>query len=286
MVGSRFRTPPCPTTRISTPARASSRPTSTRQAEELEAAARTLRSRAGPLHPPAGKAPCRNEAHCRHDGFIAVKFLQAPRPAGASSSQAGAPPTGQVCFSMYRLPTRERDVVQLMQDAIDSDLGRTLYGRRFATLERVFANLRHRAPPFHLAEKAEGGWATESPLPGAQHRETGQTRDEGDDSAGMGEKEAERGGGKPTPRAPWGDPVNDDGAVGPAPSLLRPRAAEKGFFCSCNIEVQGRCLLAPPGAPCSALLISSSKSLIWLMMPISFFPFSVSEYSALGGTSA
>jgi hypothetical protein len=57
---------------------------------------------------------------------------------------------------MYGLPTRERDVVQLMQDAIDSDLGRTLYGRRFATLERVFANLRHRAPPFHRAEKAEG----------------------------------------------------------------------------------------------------------------------------------
>ena len=63
----------------------------------------------------------------------------------------------------------------LMKRAIDSERGRALYGDRFATVEPVFGNLRHKqgTGSLHAARAAEGRYAVEALLPGAQHRETG-----------------------------------------------------------------------------------------------------------------
>ena len=117
---------------------------------------------------PAGKALYQNGANCRHNGFIAVKFQGARRdclPCGQRARCLRKPettPTRQVCFFRGKLQTREPDVVQIMKDAIDSDLGRRLYGRRFATVEPVFANLRHNKglDRFTLRgrQKVDGQW--------------------------------------------------------------------------------------------------------------------------------
>ena len=155
---------------------------------------------------PAGKFLYRNGANCRHNGFLAVKFQGTKRdclPCGHRARCLRKPettPNRQVCFFRGKESGDAPDYVAMMKAAIDSPRGRELYGRRFATVEPVFANLRHRAGPFHLARKAEGGWAVEAVLPGAQHREAGEIRDEGDDSAGIRGRE----GGKPSPEAPWG----------------------------------------------------------------------------------
>lgn len=56
-----------------------------------------------------------------------------------------------------------------MKRAIDSERGRRLYGGRFATVEPVFANLRHNKglDRFTLRGREEGGYAVEALLSGA-----------------------------------------------------------------------------------------------------------------------
>jgi len=62
---------------------------------------------------------------------------------------------------------------QRMRAAIDSPRGRALYSRRIATVEPVFANIRHhkRMSRLRAARPGQGVNAMAALLPGAQHRE-------------------------------------------------------------------------------------------------------------------
>ncbi len=51
--------------------------------------------------------------------------------------------TRQVCFFRGRADATKVSYTDIMRRAIDSERGRALYGRRFATVEPVFGNLRH-----------------------------------------------------------------------------------------------------------------------------------------------
>ena len=65
-----------------------------------------------------------------------------------------------------------------MKQRIDSAEGRAKYGRRFATAEPVFVNLRHNKQLNRLraAQPSQGGRAVEALRLGAQHREAGAPR--------------------------------------------------------------------------------------------------------------
>ncbi len=98
---------------------------------------------------PAGKALYRNGANCIHNGFVAVKFQGALRdcvPCAQRSNCLRTPDktkTRQVSFFQGKARTTPESYTDIMKRAIDSPRGRALYGRRFATVEPVFANIRH-----------------------------------------------------------------------------------------------------------------------------------------------
>ena len=98
---------------------------------------------------PAGKRLYQNGSNCIHNGFIAVKFQGAQRdclPCELRKKCLRKPEltkTRQVCFFRGKADKDQFDPVMRMKEAIDSDEGRVLYGRRFATVEPVFGNLRH-----------------------------------------------------------------------------------------------------------------------------------------------
>jgi len=111
-----------------------------------------------------------------------------PRAAGwrTSSARCAGPPA---CGQPDRTAARKvslfhaseidpNDPSQRMRRAIDSPQGRRLYSRRIATVEPVFANLRHnkRLSRFTLrgTNKVRAQW--QALLPGAQHREVGAQR--------------------------------------------------------------------------------------------------------------
>jgi len=97
---------------------------------------------------PAGKALYQNGANCNHNGYIAVKFQGTRRdcePCAQRDHCLRTPEktkTRQVCF--FRGNTNPQDsYVERMKRAVDSPEGKALYGRRFATVEPVFGNIRH-----------------------------------------------------------------------------------------------------------------------------------------------
>lgn len=98
---------------------------------------------------PAGKLLYRNGSNCIHNGFIAVKFQGAQRDCLPCKQRAkclrtpAKTRTRQVCFFRGKANKDEFDPVARMKEAIDSEEGRALYGRRFATVEPVFGNLRY-----------------------------------------------------------------------------------------------------------------------------------------------
>lgn len=51
--------------------------------------------------------------------------------------------TRQVCFFRGRADPQAQSFTDRMKQAIDSERGRELYGRRFATVGPVFGNLRY-----------------------------------------------------------------------------------------------------------------------------------------------
>lgn len=97
---------------------------------------------------PAGKRLYQNGSNCIHNGYIAVKFQGAQRdclPCERRAKCLRTPDktkTRQVCFFRGKVDKSEFDPVARMKEAIDSEAGRALYGRRFATVEPVFGNLR------------------------------------------------------------------------------------------------------------------------------------------------
>jgi hypothetical protein len=98
---------------------------------------------------PAGKSLYQNGANCQHSGHLAVKFQGALRdclPCKQRDKCLRKPETTktrQVCFFRGKAPGGKTSYTDLMKQAIDSERGRVLYGRRFATVEPVFGNIRH-----------------------------------------------------------------------------------------------------------------------------------------------
>ena len=117
---------------------------------------------------PAGKKLYQNGTNCIHNGHLAVKFQGAQRdclPCELRDKCLRTPEktkTRQVCFFRGEVPTAGPTYMEIMRRAIDSERGRQLYGGRFATVEPVFANIRHnkRLNRFTLRgrEKVDGQW--------------------------------------------------------------------------------------------------------------------------------
>lgn len=98
---------------------------------------------------PAGKSLYQNGSNCIHNGFVAVKFQGAQHdcvPCTQREQCLRTPEktkTRQVCFFRGKADAKKVSYTEIMRRAIDSERGRALYGRRFATVEPVFGNLRH-----------------------------------------------------------------------------------------------------------------------------------------------
>lgn len=117
---------------------------------------------------PAGKSLYLNGSNCIHNGYIAVKFQGALRdcvPCELRQKCLRTPEktkTRQVCFFRGKAAPTTQSVTERMRQAIDSERGRRLYGRRFATVEPVFGNIRHnkRLNRFTLRgqKKVDGQW--------------------------------------------------------------------------------------------------------------------------------
>ncbi|MFY9329580.1 MAG: IS1182 family transposase [Georgfuchsia sp.] len=117
---------------------------------------------------PAGKQLYQNGSNCIHNGLIAVKFQGAQRdclPCEHREQCLRTPEktkTRQVCFFRGKADPEEESATDKMKRAIDSERGRALYGRRFATVEPVFGNIRHnkRLNRFTLRgqKKVDGQW--------------------------------------------------------------------------------------------------------------------------------
>lgn len=97
---------------------------------------------------PAGKSLYQNGSNCIHNGQIGTKFQGAKRDCGPCELRKKClrtpdkTPTRQVVFFRGKANSDEVSYVERMRRAIDSPEGKALYGRRFATVEPVFANIR------------------------------------------------------------------------------------------------------------------------------------------------
>jgi len=97
---------------------------------------------------PAGKTLYQNGSNCIHNGFIAVKFQGAQRdcvPCTQRDQCLRTPDktkSRQVSFFRGKADPTAVNYSDIMKRAIDSPQGKALYGRRFATVEPVFANIR------------------------------------------------------------------------------------------------------------------------------------------------
>jgi len=98
---------------------------------------------------PAGKHLYQNGSNCHHNGHIGTKFQGAQRDCGPCDQRTKClrhpqrTPTRQVTFFRGEADPTTINYSAIMRQAIDSPEGRALYGRRFATVEPVFANIRY-----------------------------------------------------------------------------------------------------------------------------------------------
>ena len=123
---------------------------------------------AGTCRCPAGKALYQNGSNCTHNGYLATKFTGAQRdcvPCGLRNQCLRTPEktqVRQVCFFRGKAPETPESHTDRMKRAIDSEEGRRRYGRRFATVEPVFGNVRanKRMDRFTLRGRAkvDGQW--------------------------------------------------------------------------------------------------------------------------------
>ena len=98
---------------------------------------------------PAGNPLYQNGSNCIHNGYLSTKFSGTLRdcvPCDQREKCLRTPEktkVRQVSFFRGKADATKVSYTDLMKRAIDSPEGRTLYGRRFATVEPVFGNLRH-----------------------------------------------------------------------------------------------------------------------------------------------
>ncbi len=97
---------------------------------------------------PAGQSLYSNGSHCTHNGRVGHKF------SGTQATCKSCPLREQCLRYPERTPVRQvvffaknqaspLKYTEAMKQRIDSPEGRALYGRRFAIVEPVFANIRH-----------------------------------------------------------------------------------------------------------------------------------------------
>ncbi len=105
--------------------------------------------KAGTCICPAGKQLYQNGSNCIHNGQIGTKFQGAQRdcvPCTERDKCLRTPdktPTRQVTFFRGKADSTAVNYSAIMKKAIDSPEGRARYGRRFATVEPVFGNIRY-----------------------------------------------------------------------------------------------------------------------------------------------
>jgi hypothetical protein len=98
---------------------------------------------------PAGQALYRSGKDVVTRGFVADHFRGAKRTCGPCPLRAQClrtpdrTPTRQVAFFRGPVPGKPESYTTQMQRRLDTPEGRARYGQRFATVEPVFANLRH-----------------------------------------------------------------------------------------------------------------------------------------------
>ncbi len=117
-------------------------------------------------------------------GYVADHFRGAKRVCGPCPLRTQClrtpdrTPTRQVAFFHGKAADTPETHTARMKRRLDTPEGRAQYGRRFATVEPVFGNLRanKRLDRFTLRGPHEGRRAMEAVLPGAQHRETRPSR--------------------------------------------------------------------------------------------------------------
>jgi transposase len=113
---------------------------------------------------PAGQRLYSNGSNCKHNGRIAHKF------SGTRAGCGGCELRAQCLRHPERTPVRQvsmfalgqpgaNTATELMKQAIDSARGRRIYSQRIATVEPVFANIRHnkRMNRFTLRGRAKVG---------------------------------------------------------------------------------------------------------------------------------
>ena len=97
---------------------------------------------------PAGQVLRGRGGQSNVNGYIAIKFKGSQTACGPCTRRdkclrtPDKTKTRQVAFFIGKQPGKNAHT-ELMKQRIDSAEGRALYGRRFATVEPVFANLRH-----------------------------------------------------------------------------------------------------------------------------------------------
>ena len=97
---------------------------------------------------PAGKPLYRNGANCQHNGYLSSKYTGTQRdclPCEQRAQCLRTPEKTQVRqVSFFRGKVKaEESHTERMKRAIDSEEGKARYGRRFASVEPVFGNIRH-----------------------------------------------------------------------------------------------------------------------------------------------
>ena len=98
---------------------------------------------------PAGKTLYQNGSNCIHNGYRSTKFSGALRdcvPCDHREKCLRTPDktkVRQVSFFRGKADSTQVSYTDRMKRAIDSREGKALYGRRFATVEPVFGNIRH-----------------------------------------------------------------------------------------------------------------------------------------------
>ena len=98
---------------------------------------------------PAGKTLYQNGSNCIHNGHLSTKFSGTLRdclPCDQRKQCLRTPDktkVRQVSFFRGKAGSEKESYTDRMKRAIDSEEGKARYGRRFATVEPVFGNIRH-----------------------------------------------------------------------------------------------------------------------------------------------
>ena len=123
---------------------------------------------------PAGQKLYRNGSNCNLGGRRAVKFTGSKTSCGACALRSQClrkpetTPVRQVAIFFGRHDAAEESATDRMKRRIDSERGKEMIARRFATVEPVFGNIRHNKGLDRFTvrgrEKVDGQWKLMCPV--------------------------------------------------------------------------------------------------------------------------